>query len=85
MVIADLDASAAGAAARELGERAMGVGIDVRDRLSTQDAFDQALARFGRVDVVHANAGVSNMRKAIDLTEDDWDFNLNVNAKGVRA
>jgi NAD(P)-dependent dehydrogenase (short-subunit alcohol dehydrogenase family) len=83
VVIADLDASAASAAAKDLGEHSMGVGMDVRDLVSTQSAFNQAISRFGRVDVVHANAGVSNMARALDITEDDWDFNLDVNAKGV--
>ncbi len=83
VAIADLDEDAAHAAARWLGEHAAGFRMDVRDRASTQAVFDKAVARFGKVDVVHANAGVSNMRRAVDITDDDWAFNFDVNAKGV--
>ena len=64
VAIADLDAVAANAAAQSLGNQAMGLGMDVRDRQSTQQAFDAVLARFGQINVVHANAGVSSMRRA---------------------
>lgn len=47
-----------------------------------------ALARwvadhFGRLDGWVNNAGVSSMNRLVDLTEADWDFNMNINAKGA--
>ncbi len=83
IVIADLDADAAREAAEALGERAIGCAIDVRDKATIEQAFETGKEAFGPIDVVHANAGVSNMKRAIDLTERDWDFNFDVNAKGV--
>ena len=41
--------------------------IDVRDRTSTQAAFDAALAHLGSLDILAANAGVSHRVKPIDL------------------
>lgn len=83
VVIADIDADAAETAARTLGARAQGVGVDVRDKSAIEDAFAAAIERFGPVHVVHANAGVSSMKRALDLTEEDWSHNFDVNAKGV--
>jgi NAD(P)-dependent dehydrogenase (short-subunit alcohol dehydrogenase family) len=37
----------------------------------------------GPLDILINNAGVSTMRALWDLTEEDWDFNMDVNAKGV--
>lgn len=83
VVIADLDEGLATSAATSLGERAIGCRIDVRNKAEIETAFQTAETEFGPVDIVHANAGVSNMKRALDLTEVDWDFNLDVNAKGV--
>jgi NAD(P)-dependent dehydrogenase (short-subunit alcohol dehydrogenase family) len=38
---------------------------------------------YGRLDGCVNNAGVSSMNRLVDLTEGDWDFNMNVNAKGA--
>jgi NAD(P)-dependent dehydrogenase (short-subunit alcohol dehydrogenase family) len=57
--------------------------MDVADRGSVEAAFDAVEARLGPVEVLHANAGVSTMRRAVDLTDADWDRNFAVNARGV--
>lgn len=83
VVIADLNLEAAEAAAASLGAGHHAVRIDVRQRDSVQAAFDQALELAGGIEICIANAGVSTMRAAVDLTDDDWDFNMDVNARGV--
>ena len=83
VVVTDRDGAKAKAVADRLGARALSAEVDVRDRESIARAFAKAVEAFGQVDIVHANAGVSSMRRAIDLTEEDWDFNFDVNAKGV--
>jgi meso-butanediol dehydrogenase/(S,S)-butanediol dehydrogenase/diacetyl reductase len=57
--------------------------VDVTDPESVGALVDFVFEREGRVDVVAANAGVSTMNGLLDLTDDEWDFNMNVNAKGV--
>jgi meso-butanediol dehydrogenase / (S,S)-butanediol dehydrogenase / diacetyl reductase len=83
VAIADLDLAAAQALARDVGGGAAGFEIDVRDRASTERAFAGAIASLGGLDILAANAGVSTMRRAIDITDDEWEFNLAVNARGV--
>ena len=36
-----------------------------------------------KLDIAVNNAGVSSMREFVNLTEEDWDFNMDVNAKGM--
>ncbi len=84
VVIADLDAEAARATAAELGSRdvAVGVGADVSDPAAVGRMVDEALLSFGGVDLVVNNAGLSISRSLLDTTEDDWDRQHDVMAKG---
>jgi meso-butanediol dehydrogenase / (S,S)-butanediol dehydrogenase / diacetyl reductase len=83
VTIADTDLAAAAALAKEIGSKASALTIDVRDRRSTERAFDEAAARMEGVDLLVANAGISSMRRAVDLTDEDWESNFAVNARGV--
>ncbi len=83
VAITDLDLAAAQALTDEVGGDAAAFEIDVRDRLSTQRAFDRAVERLGGLDILAANAGVSTMRRAVDITDEEWEFNFAVNARGI--
>ncbi|WP_067475005.1 SDR family oxidoreductase [Nocardia amamiensis] len=58
IALVDIDLVAARATASELGERALAVEADVADRAAMEKAIDKTVERFGRLDVVVANAGV---------------------------
>jgi len=81
--IADLDVKAARRTAQEIGGGAVAVEVDVRARASVERAFGEALAHLGGCDILIANAGVSTMQHALELSDADWDFNFAVNARGV--
>jgi NAD(P)-dependent dehydrogenase (short-subunit alcohol dehydrogenase family) len=81
--VTDLDPGRAAAVAEELGAPSFALKLDVTDAAETGAVLDQAAARLGGVDTVCANAGVSTMNRVEDLTEAEWDFNMDVNAKGV--
>jgi meso-butanediol dehydrogenase / (S,S)-butanediol dehydrogenase / diacetyl reductase len=83
VAIADIDDAAADAAADAIGGGAIGLRMDVTDRESVQDGFAEMLDRLGGCEICVANAGVSTMRPALDLTDEEWDFNFSVNARGV--
>ena len=83
VAIADIDDAAADAAADAIGGGAIGLRMDVTDRESVQDGFADMLDRLGGCEICVANAGVSTMRPALDLTDEEWDFNFSVNARGV--
>jgi len=82
VALGDIDAAAAEAAAASI-PGSVAVPIDVTDRASVAAAFEAVEAALGPVDVLHANAGVSTMRPAVELTDADWDHNFAVNARGV--
>jgi NAD(P)-dependent dehydrogenase (short-subunit alcohol dehydrogenase family) len=83
VAIADIDGRTAQRTVREIGENAVAVEIDVRERASVERAFGEALTHLGGCDICIANAGVSTMSHALDLTDTDWDFNFAVNARGI--
>lgn len=83
VVLTDLEYEVSREAANDIDGPILVAALDVRDQASIESAFTAAEQKFGCVDVLHANAGVSNMKRALELTEADWDFNFDVNAKGV--
>lgn len=83
VAIADLDGTGAERAAAELGGSAFGINLDVRKRASVEQAFNRISERLGGYQILCANAGVSTMNLVADLTDEEWDFNLDVNARGV--
>jgi rhamnulose-1-phosphate aldolase/alcohol dehydrogenase len=84
VVVADLDAAKATAAAAELGSAdvAVGVAMDVSSEAAVQAGVRAAVLAFGGVDLVVNNAGLSLSRSLFDTTEADWDLQHNVMAKG---
>lgn len=57
--------------------------LDVRDAASVEARVTDAVNRLGGLELAVNNAGVSSMARVVDLTEEDWDFNMDVNAKGI--
>ncbi len=79
----DRDRRAAETVASEIGDKASAWTLDVTNGEATTKAVDEIATHFGGLDIVCANAGVSTMNPVVDLTEQEWDVNMDVNAKGV--
>ena len=84
VVVADLDEAAARAVAEELGsaDRARAVAMDVSSKEAVERALTEAVLAFGGVDIVINNAGLSISKPLLDTTEQDWDLQHDVMAKG---
>ncbi|KJL29628.1 bifunctional rhamnulose-1-phosphate aldolase/short-chain dehydrogenase [Microbacterium oxydans] len=84
IVIADLDLEKAQAAAAELGNTdvAIGVAANVADADAIQAALNEAVLAFGGVDLIVNNAGLSLSKPLLETTEKDWDLQHDVMAKG---
>lgn len=83
VVITGRDARRLDAATKELGAGAHGVVADVAD-LSALDALTAEIEeRYGRVDLLFANAGVGIFKPSTEITEQDFDLAVDVNFKGV--
>ncbi|MGV8873028.1 MAG: bifunctional aldolase/short-chain dehydrogenase [Rhodococcus sp. (in: high G+C Gram-positive bacteria)] len=84
VVIADLDADKAAAAAAEIGSSDVAVGIaaDVTHEGQISDGFAAAVLAFGGVDLVVNNAGLSISKPLLETTARDWDLQHDVMARG---
>ncbi|WP_182380118.1 short-chain dehydrogenase/reductase [Nocardioides sp. WS12] len=84
VALVDLDLAATKAAAARIGDRAIGLAVDVTDAAAMQGVVDQVVAAFGRLDIVVANAGIAP-RVATLRTMDPAVFErvLEVNQLGV--
>lgn len=65
------------------GGEAIALKLDVTRPDECQTVLDLVVERWGKIDIWVNNAGVSSMNRFTDLSESDWDFNMNVNAKGT--
>jgi NAD(P)-dependent dehydrogenase (short-subunit alcohol dehydrogenase family) len=83
VAILDLDAGQAEAAARDLGEGHVGLACNVTDRAACQAAIDELLRRWGRVDVLVNNAGITQPLKVMQIEPANYDAVLDVNLRGT--
>ena len=81
LVLADLDGPAVERLAGELGQVA--VRADVTVRADIERMLDAAYQRWSRLDVLFNNAGVIQGKPLLELMEEDWDWLMNVNLRGV--
>jgi NAD(P)-dependent dehydrogenase (short-subunit alcohol dehydrogenase family) len=87
VVIADIDAAAAERASAEIsatGAQTHAVAVDVADRELVQRMLNTAAERFGRIDIVHNNAGITE--RGEDLFAPDarrWEAVLEIDLKAV--
>lgn len=78
-----LNRQRAEATVAELGDRALAVEGDVRDRQSIGAAINAATARFGSLDIVVNNAAVLRDRTMKKMSDDDWQQVIDTNLTGV--
>jgi NAD(P)-dependent dehydrogenase (short-subunit alcohol dehydrogenase family) len=83
VAILDLDAAAAKSAAEELGPDHIGLGCDVGDLASCRQAAEQAIAAFGKIDILINNAGITQPLKLMDIAPENWQLVVDVNLTGV--
>ena len=83
VVLTDRDEAGGRQAAQGLGDRAAFVRCDVSRKAEVDAAVAFAVATFGRLDILVANAGIVHAAEFLDLEEADFDRVLGVNLKGV--
>lgn len=72
------------AASASLGhpENFLLVAGDIGERATTDILFEQAIARFGKVDILVSNAGMFISKPFVDFTDDEIDAIVSTNLKG---
>ena len=84
VAICDLDREAVDRAVHSVGADAAGFVADVAEFDQVRDAIEGTVERFGRIDVVIANAGIGPpIETVLEIDPEAWDRVLSVNLFGV--
>lgn len=86
IAIADLNQSAAEAAAREIdtsGKRAMGVAMDVADEGQVEAGIARVIKRFDAIDILVSNAGVQSVAPLVEFEFANWKKLLAIHLDGA--
>ena len=86
VALGDIQLEPAEAVAQEIrarGGKAIAIGLDVGDAAAVQAFVERAVAEFGRLDVMFANAGIAHSAPFLEHPEAQWHRVLRVNLTGV--
>jgi NAD(P)-dependent dehydrogenase (short-subunit alcohol dehydrogenase family) len=64
-------------------DHALAIEADIRDEAQVRNAVEQAIARFGRLNVLVNNAGIELSATVPDMPAAEWDRQLGVNLRGA--
>jgi NAD(P)-dependent dehydrogenase (short-subunit alcohol dehydrogenase family) len=84
IAIADVDENAGHTVVQKIkdnGSDAIFVKCDVSKSEQVQRLVNETTQSFGGVDVLYNNAGVVRFGTVVELSEEDWDYQLNINLK----
>lgn len=84
VIVADMNSETAARVAREIGANAVAVTADVTKQAGVTAMLSDATDVFGRLDILVNNAGYTHRNcSLLDVSEDDFDRILAVNAKAI--
>ena len=83
LALLDLEREAVEAAAAELGEEHLGLVCDVRAAEACRRTVGALDARWGRIDVLVNNAGITQPLRLCEIGREDYDAVLDVNLRGT--
>lgn len=64
-------------------ENVEAIKLNVADPQSCQKVFDEVVEKYGKIDILVNNAGVTRDALTRKMTDEQWDFVIDVNLKGV--
>jgi NAD(P)-dependent dehydrogenase (short-subunit alcohol dehydrogenase family) len=65
------------------GARWLSLTLDQRDLPALRDAAAQAEGHFGGIDILFANAGIQAFKPLLEMEDDDWHIQIDVNLTGT--
>jgi NAD(P)-dependent dehydrogenase (short-subunit alcohol dehydrogenase family) len=86
VVAVDLDLKAAEETAAVIageGHEALALAADVTRSADIKAVVDEVMRRYGRIDILHNNVGITEMGDPVEATEESWDKVMAVNLKSV--
>ncbi len=87
VILTDIEAAKVRKAAEAINEKAgeqvaVALEMDVTRERSVREGFAKAMLAFGGLDVLVSNAGIARTAPVAELSVDDWEASLSVNATG---
>jgi NAD(P)-dependent dehydrogenase (short-subunit alcohol dehydrogenase family) len=68
----------------EIGHSHLGIYCDISNEQDVKYAIEKSLEKYGRIDAIHNNAGISAPSKRLHETSShEWDSLMNTNLKGI--
>lgn len=84
VVIAALPHSPIDETIKMLGSKHFGIACDVSKANDVEQAIQKTIAKYGRIDAIHNNAGIASPSKPLDETSDEeWEQLMNINLKSI--
>ncbi len=86
VLVPDLDRATSEQTARAiqaLGRKGIPLQMDVTRLADIRRMVDTAMREFGKIDILINNAGITQVRDPMKLTEEEWDRTLSINAKAA--
>lgn len=80
---AEQDIQETAALVREHGADVLVIKCDVSDYQQVKSMVQQVISRWGRIDTLINNAGITQPKFFMDITEDEWDVMMDINLKGL--
>ncbi|MCW3106963.1 MAG: short-chain dehydrogenase [Segetibacter sp.] len=78
------DVTSINAGVEELGDSTIGIYCDVSKPSDIEKAIAETLMKFGRIDVIHNNAGIAGPSKCLYSTdEDEWQSLFDINLRSI--
>lgn len=83
VVVGDIDDTAGAALAKELGESALFLNLDIASRSDWEHVMESCLSKFGRLDILVNNAAIYDWLSFEDTTDEDFERFWRVNQLGT--
>lgn len=87
IVIVDIDEERAKQSAEEIksqfGVETLGLKADVSNAEDVKTLFEEAFKKFGKIEILVNNAGITKDNLLIRMKDEEWDAVLNINLKGA--
>lgn len=68
---------------KKKGGIAISISTNVISKKAVKEMFKEVVNMFGRVDVVINSAGILICKNSLEMTEDEWDLQIDINLKGT--
>ena len=83
VTVADIDQDALDSIAEEHGDKVFVLKVDVSDPKEVEGMVQKTVAHFGKLDILHNNAGIGGFGLVPDITSEEWHKVFSIDVDGV--